>query len=107
MIPQLQGLGKILFKPNKSGCPTSKFSFFWKGVTKHSNLVEVGFIKSLGNGKTIRFWTDRWMGECALSSAFPYLFSIANDPKVSVYDALKNTGTTLSFCRQLVGIYKT
>jgi hypothetical protein len=37
-----------------------------------------------GNGSTILFWKDRWLGNSLLAERFPMLFSFAQDPDISL-----------------------
>lgn len=60
----------------------------------------------LGNGKSIIFWTYRWLGTCALSSSFPNLFSIALDTHITVAEVLTGGSITKEFRRQLTGLYR-
>lgn len=39
-----------------------------------SSLITLTLNKKIGNGESIRFWLDRWLGEISLSCLFPQLF---------------------------------
>ena len=34
----------------------------------------IGF--SMGNGKKVRFWKDKWCGDVALCDSFPFLYAL-------------------------------
>ena len=38
-------------------------SWIWKNILKQRELLDKGLRWKLGNGTSIRFWTDRWMSE--------------------------------------------
>lgn len=46
----------------------------WSNVT---SLVEERIVFKLGNGETIRFWEDTWVGNAPLRISFPRLFSMS------------------------------
>ena len=61
-----------------------RMSVFWSSVIKYRAMVNLGFKKVLGNGQSISFWTDIWLGECAFSSLYPNLYNITVDSSISV-----------------------
>ena len=42
----------------------------------------------LGDGKTIRFWEDTWLGDQLLQAQYPSLYNITNRKNISVHDIL-------------------
>jgi hypothetical protein len=63
-------------------------SSFWKDVTVDQEVIEFYFNKTVGNGKSIKFWLDRWVCETTLSYEFPNLFILAIDPQINMEHAL-------------------
>ena len=53
-------LRKISFLQYKS---STNDSWIWKNILKQRELLDKGLRWKLGNGKSIRFWTDRWMSK--------------------------------------------
>ncbi|RVW53642.1 putative ribonuclease H protein [Vitis vinifera] len=49
----------------------------WKEIWKESEWCWDNMIFRVGKGNTIRFWTDVWCSESALSHCFPHLFGMA------------------------------
>ncbi|WKA11259.1 hypothetical protein VitviT2T_028778 [Vitis vinifera] len=49
----------------------------WKEIWKESKWCWNNMIFKVGKGNTIRFWTDVWCSETALSHCFPHLFAMA------------------------------
>ncbi|RVW39954.1 putative mitochondrial protein [Vitis vinifera] len=49
----------------------------WKEIWKESEWCWNNMIFKVGNGNTIRFWTDVWCSETTLSNCFPHLFAMA------------------------------
>ena len=83
---------------------SSTCSSFWSGVLKHTDAVELGLTRHLGNGSTILFWKDRWCSELPLSALYPNLFMYTLDPDLLIAEAFVNSSWQLLFTRQLTGI---
>jgi hypothetical protein len=66
---------------------SAKFSPFWKAIMKDKDLIELGFNKLAGSGKTVSFWTDKWYKGCALFISYPLLYSIVDKPGLTIADA--------------------
>ncbi|RVW38820.1 hypothetical protein CK203_074196 [Vitis vinifera] len=49
----------------------------WKEIWKESEWCWDNMTFKVGKGNTIRFWTDVWCSETALSHCFPHLFGMA------------------------------
>ncbi|RVW64952.1 putative ribonuclease H protein [Vitis vinifera] len=49
----------------------------WKEIWKESEWCWNNMFFKVGKGNTIRFWTDVWCSETALSHCFPHLFAMA------------------------------
>lgn len=50
-----------------------------------------------GDGRRIRFWIDKWIGDSVLSVSFPNLFSIANDKEASISALLQPENDSYSW----------
>ena len=48
-----------------------------EGYPKKSSWVRENWKLSIGNGTSIRFWTDHWCGTSILRNSFPDLFGIS------------------------------
>ena len=59
-------------------------SQFWTSLHKIKHLFKLGAKYSVCNGQKTRFWTDWWQGEAPLYLRFPQLFSICDNPTLSV-----------------------
>lgn len=66
-----------------------KGSFWWKDIMRLWDIFRDIATCSVGNGKTILFWTDHWNGHL-LQDKFPRLFSFAKDKSISVAKFLAN-----------------
>jgi hypothetical protein len=77
---QNKTLSQVTAKPTDSP--------FWKGIM---GVKEAFFSRGslvLGNGKSIRFWEDTWLGDTPLENQYPSLFNIVRRKNVTVADAL-------------------
>lgn len=74
---------------------------FWKGLMRVKQVFfSRGFFK-IGNGTTVRFWEDVWMGDLPLSQQYPSLYNIVQHKNVLVSTVLANTPLNISFRRGL------
>lgn len=62
---------QILSNKYQEGKPAS-FSNAWRGVTVANPVLETGVVKWVRNGKSTRFWIDKWIAPYPL---FHYLKS--------------------------------
>ena len=75
----------------------------WKEILKEANWCcnNIGF--KVGEGTKVKFWTDHWCGNAALSQNFPQLFALAvhrNATVNEVWDSsLGQGGWNLRFSR--------
>jgi hypothetical protein len=77
---QNKTLSQVTAKPTDSP--------FWKGIM---GVKEAFFSRgslALGNGKSIKFWEDTWLGDTPLENQYPSLFNIVRRKNVTVADAL-------------------
>ena len=76
---------------------------FGVGVWKEANWCWTNIEFKVGNGTRVKFWTDHWCGNAALSQSFPQLFALMvhRDATVNeVWDSsLIQEGWNLRFSR--------
>jgi hypothetical protein len=58
---------------------------------------------NLGDGSTIRFWEDVWLGDNTLEQQYPSLYHIVQHRNVLVADVLAQTPLNIQFRRVLNG----
>ena len=61
-----------------------------------------GFFK-IGNGESVRFWEDVWLGETTLAQQYPSLYNIVITKQVCVAYVLAQTPINIEFRRRLDG----
>ncbi|RVW47789.1 LINE-1 reverse transcriptase-like [Vitis vinifera] len=75
----------------------------WKEIWKESEWCWNNMIFKVGKGNTIKFWTDVWCSETALSHCFPHLFGMAvqrNSTVEEMWDQSSGQGNwNLNFVR--------
>ena len=49
----------------------------WKEILKEAGWCWDNLVFKVGKGNKIRFWTDMWCGDSALSQRFPHLYILA------------------------------
>ena len=67
----------------------------WKEIRKEWPFMKDKFAFSVGNGRRVRFWEDRWCGDKALSISFPSLYALATSKEewvAEVWDTLGEDG---------------
>ncbi|GKV25367.1 hypothetical protein SLEP1_g34816 [Rubroshorea leprosula] len=57
-----------------------------RGLGNKVGWLLSNFILKLGDGKSVRFWLDVWVGEDPLANVFPRLFLLDTDKNCSIYD---------------------
>ena len=65
---------------------------FWKEIRKEWPFMKDKFAFSVGNGRRVRFWEDRWCGDKALSISFPSLYALATSKEVWVVEVWDTIG---------------
>ena len=50
---------------------------FWKEIRKEGSLMQNKVVFSVGNGRKVKFWKDKWCGSFALCNSFPSLYAFA------------------------------
>ena len=76
---------------------------FWNDLQTIKSAFALGAKFSTGDGRSVRFWTDLWIGSRPLWEEFRDLYDIAVDPGMSVADALRSTPSEIHFKRELLG----
>ena len=49
----------------------------WKEIRKEGSLLSNNIVFSVGNGRRVRFWKDKWCGDEALCVSFSSLYGLA------------------------------
>uniref|UniRef100_A0A453AP63 Reverse transcriptase zinc-binding domain-containing protein n=1 Tax=Aegilops tauschii subsp. strangulata TaxID=200361 RepID=A0A453AP63_AEGTS len=57
----------------------------------------------IGNGASMRFWEDTWLGETPLAIQYPSLYRIIQRREVFVATVLQSIPLNIQFRRALVG----
>jgi hypothetical protein len=74
---------------------------FWKGILKvKQDFFSIGVFK-VGDGSSVRFWEDVWLGDMPLAAQFPFLFNIVRHKNVLVSTVLAQTPINITFRRGL------
>jgi hypothetical protein len=79
-------------------------SQFWKGLMA---VKEDFFSKGrfqVGDGTSVRFWEDTWLGNLSLSHQYPNLYNIVQRKNVLVANVLGQVPLNIAFRRNLTGI---
>ena len=48
---------------------------FWKEIRKEGSLMQNKVVFSVGDGRKVKFWKDKWCGSFALCNSFPSLYA--------------------------------
>jgi hypothetical protein len=76
---------------------------FWKGLMRVKNdFFQRGFFE-VGDGLTVRFWEDIWLGDTSLAQQYPSLYNIVQRKNVLVANVLANAPLNIVFRRVLSG----
>jgi hypothetical protein len=88
-------LSQVQVKPSDSP--------FWKGLMQvKDDFFARGHFK-IGDGSTVRFWEDIWLGDKTLAQQYPSLYHIAQHRNVLVADVLTHVPLNIQFQRGLHG----
>jgi hypothetical protein len=63
-------IGQVRRKPGDS--------HFWTGLMKVRDMFLERGVFSVNNGRDIRFWEDRWLGNFTLQQRFPSLYNLVH-----------------------------
>ena len=74
---------------------------FWKGLmeVKHEFFSRGSF--KVGNGMSIRFWEDTWLGNTSLAQQYLSLYNIVHHKNVTVAQVLAQSPLNITFRRIL------
>ena len=82
-------------------------SSFWNDIQSVKQAFAMGAKFTIGNGRSTRFWTDRWLGSQPLWRDFRDLYELAVDPSITVAVALVASPPVIYFKRELNGLEQT
>lgn len=71
-------------------------SLLWKNIISLAPLFFPNVRFEVGNGKSVKFWTDLWWGDMCLSSTFPRPFRFVVHKDALVSDVLSSSSSGLS-----------
>jgi hypothetical protein len=88
-----QTLSQVEVKPTDSP--------FWKGLMRVKNdFFSRGYFK-IGDGSSVRFWEDIWLGDKPLAQQYSSLYRIVNHKNVLVANVLQGFPLNIAFRRNL------
>jgi hypothetical protein len=70
--------------PNIFTCRSSGVSNFWSGVLWAANVARMGYRWQVGDGVSIRFWEDVWLGNTSLAIQYWELYCIVNEQNKTI-----------------------
>jgi hypothetical protein len=77
----------------------------WRNIRKEWTTFSRFLSFEIGDGATVRFWTDRWCGTTSLKEAYPDLFRITRNKEAWVKEHLQYhnevVSWVLNFCRPI------
>ena len=76
----------------------------WKAIRRVWDVIGDNMVYSVGNGRRVRFWKDRWCGDNPLCISFPSLFTISLAKEAWVEHVRSHSGGGMwvpRFSRQL------
>ena len=89
-------LSQVKVKPSDSP--------FWKGIMKVKDDFFLRGSFQVGDGQSVRFWEDIWLGDEPLAAQYQSLFNIVRHKNVLVADVLANAPPlNIEFRRALTG----
>jgi hypothetical protein len=66
-------------KPNIFTCKDAGVSNFWKGVLWATRVARMGYMWKVGDGTSVRFWEDNWIGSSSLAIQYWELYCLVNE----------------------------
>jgi hypothetical protein len=84
-----QTIGKVDRKPGDS--------HFWSGLMKVKEAFIMHGSFHLNNGKQIRFWGDKWLGNHSFQHQYPSLYNIVRRKHVKIESVLSTVPLNVSF----------
>jgi hypothetical protein len=88
-----QTIGKVDRKPGDS--------HFWAGLMKVKEIFLNHVTFHLNNGKQIRFWEDRWLGNFSFQHQYPALYNLVRRKSATVDSVFSMVPLNVSFHRFL------
>lgn len=79
-------------------------SLFWRGINYIKEIVDQGISWKIQKGTSTLFWTDRGLYDFSLALAYPNLFSLTANEKITVEQALSQQSIHRLFAEQPTGI---
>lgn len=64
--------------------PNYRSSRLWRGIVSSRDALVANIKFRVGSREKVLFWLDNWVGDKPLAEAFPSLFVVATDCKVTV-----------------------
>ena len=65
---------------------------FWKEIRKEGSLMLKNITFSVGDGRRVRFWKNKWCGNNTLHDSFPSLFALVVSKDAWVVDCWDSLG---------------
>jgi hypothetical protein len=91
-----KSIGQVRRKPGDS--------HFWTGLMKVRDMFLERGVFTVNNGRDIRFWEDRWLGNFTLQQRFPSLYNLVHRKNDIVANVCAMSPLNVSFRRGLVGV---
>jgi hypothetical protein len=66
-------------KPNILSCRCAGAPNFWKGVKRAADVTKMGYMWRAGNGRSIKFREDVWIGISNLAIQFCEIYTLVNE----------------------------
>lgn len=85
--------------PNIFTCPSNGASPFWKWILWAAKATSMGYSWTVGNGNSVRFWEDQWIGHTTLDTQYWDLYTVANDHNISITEVWDGTNLKITFRR--------
>lgn len=63
--------------------------------------AKIGYSWKIGNGKSVRFWEDRWFGNSSLAIQFWPLYNIVNEKGTVIAEAMDGVELKFTFRRTI------
>jgi hypothetical protein len=108
-----QAYGRLLLKKKYLGDSTLRQvnyrngdSHFWQGLLEGKSLFLSCCKFQIGDGRSVSFWEDNWLGDFTISASFPRLFAISLEPSITVRKAFDNGLDNMRFRRAIIGVRK-
>jgi hypothetical protein len=80
-------------------CSNVGASNFWKGVLWAANVARMGCRWKIGNGKSVRFWEDIWLGSSSLAIQYWEIYYLVNEQNKSVEELWDGQNLKCTFPR--------